>query len=135
MPLRICLVRAQLSMMIEVPAGELTRGNAARNRVEPTEDALRRWSPALEHVVVHDLVQKNREIENCESLHDGERDPDERVVEADERPGDERQNRELSCRDEGMAPGRLAVQLTHELARNGRAQLGAQRSRVLRVIT
>jgi hypothetical protein len=68
MPLRIVFVRAELGVVIEVPARELARRDAARDRVEQAEQPLERRMPALEDGVVHDLVQQHREVElRCSS--------------------------------------------------------------------
>ena len=79
MPLGIVFVGSELGVMIEMPAGELARGDAARHGVEPAQRALRGRTPALEDRVVHDLVQQHREVEDGESLHEGQRNPDQRV--------------------------------------------------------
>src|SRR6059036_3681312 len=73
MPLRIVLGRSELGVMIEMPAGELARGDAARHRVEPPERALERRTPPLEHRVMHHFVQQHREVEDGEALDEGER--------------------------------------------------------------
>jgi hypothetical protein len=64
-------------------------------------------------------------------LHEGERDPDERVVETDEPPGRKRQQGELPRGDHEVAGGRLAVEIAHLLARDGFAELGPKPGRVL----
>ena len=66
--------------MIEMPARELARGDAARDRVEQRRAA--RSAPgcaSLEDGVVQDLVQQHREVEDCESLDERERNPDQGV--------------------------------------------------------
>ena len=62
--------------MIEMPPGELTGGDAARHGVEEAEQPLGAFVPALEDRVVHDLVQEHGEVEDRESLHEGQRNPD-----------------------------------------------------------
>ena len=49
--------------------------------------------PALEDGVVHDLVEEYGEVENREPLHEGQRNPDRRVREVDQRPRGRREDR------------------------------------------
>ena len=53
----------------------------------------------------------------------GERDPDQRVVETDEPPGGEREQRELPRGHDEVAGGGLPVEVAHLLARDGFAEL------------
>ncbi len=84
--------------------------------------------------MVHDLVQQNGEVEDREPLDDGERNPDQRVLEPDQRPGRQRQDAELPHRDGEVPPRGFLVQLPHLLARDGSAQLSTERGRVRGVI-
>src|SRR4029079_6852415 len=125
---------AELRVVIQVPARELAGRNAARRRIKQAEHALGERMPPLEDGVMHDLVQEHSEIEDREPLDERQRDPDERVIEADERPRPDPQDRELTRRDNEVAQWLLPVQIPHLLARDGRAQLSTESSRVLRVV-
>ena len=59
----------------------------------------------LEDRVVHDLVQQDREVEDREPLHERERDPDQRILEADQSPGRQAEDRELPGRNQQVAGG------------------------------
>ena len=85
-------------MVVQVPAGELARGNAAGHGVKPAEQALGAGPAPLEHRVVHHLVEQDGEVEHREALQDGQRNPDRRVIEADERPRADGQQGELPHR-------------------------------------
>ena len=68
------------------------------------------------------------------SLDERQRHPDERVVETDEAPGREREDRKLSrCHGE-VPPRALLVELAHLFARKRRAKLSSERNRVLREV-
>ena len=108
MPLRVAFVRSELRVVIQVPARELARRNAAGNRIQEPECPLRAPMAALEHGVVHDLVQQDGEVEDREALNQGERDPDQRMLEMDETPGRQREDCELPHRHDPVAPGVLA---------------------------
>ena len=134
MPLGVVLVGAELRVVIEMPARELARRDAARHGVEPAERALRGGTPAREDGVVHDLVQQHREVEDGEPLDEHERDPDQRVRDRDKSPGGQREDRELPRRDQAVARGVLLVKGAHLLARQRMAELGPQPSRMLAVM-
>ena len=88
----------------------------------------------LEDRVMHDLVQEDREIEDGESLHDREGDPDERVLEMDESPGRQPENRELAERDQQMPCAGLSMKDAHLVARDRAPELRPQARGVLRVV-
>ena len=98
MALRIVLIRPELGVMVEMPTSELARRNPARRRIQQAQDPGRQRPRALEHVVVQHLVQQDREVEDREALHEGQRNPDERVFEADEAPGRKSQDDKLPNR-------------------------------------
>ena len=107
--------------------GEMPLGIAYRS---PSARSARRTA-ALEHGVVHDLVQQDGEVEDREALDQGERDPDQRMLEMDETPGRQPEDRELPHRHDPVAPGVLAMQLAQLLPWQGFAQLGLEGHRVL----
>ena len=129
-PLRIVVRRAKLGVMVEVPARELARRDAARHGVQPAERPLEIWTPSLEHRVMHDLVQQDREVEDREALHEGERNPDERVGEGDQAPRGKPQDGELPRCDQEMTDAALAVERFELVTRNGRGQLCPQSRRM-----
>ena len=133
-PLRIVVVGAELGVMIEVPARELARGDAARRRVEQPEDPRRQRVRPREHVVMQDLVQQDREVEDREALHERERHPDQRVFEANQSPGRQREDRELPQRDREVPGRRLAMEPPQFVARNGTAELGLELNGMVRVV-
>jgi len=78
-------------------------------------------------------VQQHREIEDGEPLDERERDPDQRLLETDESPRREAEDRELADADREVPDGLFLVEIAHLRARDRSAQLGPERSRVLRV--
>src|SRR5207237_4478148 len=84
--------------------------------------------------VVHDLVQQHREIEDRKALDEGEGNPDQRILVPDQPPRGERKNAELADRDREVPQWLLLMQIAHLIARNRRAELGPQPSRMLRVM-
>ena len=110
--------------------GEMPLGMAYSN----PSSALGERTAAVEDRVVHDLVQQDREVEDRESLHERQRDPDQRVLEMDESPGGAGENRELPHGDDAVPPAGLAVELAHNVAGQGFAKLSSERNRVLRVV-
>jgi hypothetical protein len=123
MPLGIVFVGAELGVMIQMPLRELAGRNAARDRVQQPQKPLRDGSLPLEDDAVDDLVQQDREVENREALHEGQRHPDQRVVEMDEPPRRKPQERELPRRHHEVPGGRLPVEVAHLLTRDGVAEL------------
>ena len=88
----------------------------------------------LEHVVVQHFVQQDGEIEDREALHERERNPDERVLEPDEPPGRQPQDRKLPDRHDEVTDRRLAMERAQHVARDRLAELSLQRHRMLRVV-
>ena len=84
--------------------------------------------------MVHDLVQQDGEIEDGEALDERERDPDQRVLEADEAPRRQPEHEELTHGDDPVPPRGFLVQILQLLARKRVRQLGLESHRVLRVI-
>jgi hypothetical protein len=101
----VVLVGPELGVVIQVPARELARGNAAGRRVEQGQGTLGPGMAALENRVVHHFVEHHREVEDREPLNERQRDPDQRVAVVDQPPGADRQQRELPDRDR-QVPGR-----------------------------
>jgi hypothetical protein len=134
MTLRIVFLRAQLGMMIQMPSGELARRNSAWNGVEQPKHSFRDRTPPFEDRVMYDLMQKDREIEDGEPLHERERHPDQRILEPNQSPGGKPQNGKLPGCDEEVPPRSLAVEFPHLLARDGLAQLSSERNGVLGVV-
>src|SRR3954467_15270375 len=99
--------------MIEVPARELAGRDPARDRIEESECTLEPRPTTVEDRVVYDFVPEDGEVEHREPLHDGERNPDQRVLEPDQRPRRNRQDGELPRRHRDVADRLLAVQLAH----------------------
>ena len=118
-------------MVIEVPAAELARRNAAGNGIQESEQPLRARAASLEDGVVHDFMQQDGEVEDREALHQGQGNPDQRMLEMDEAPGRQCENRELSHSDNPVPPGVLAVQSAQFFPRQGFAQLGLESHRGL----
>ena len=77
--------------------------------------------------MVDNLVQKYREVEDGESLDQYQRNPEERMLEADERDGRQPENRKLARGDEQVPGRRLPVQLTQSVARYDLAKLRLER--------
>src|SRR5262245_59169634 len=121
-------------MVVQVPSGELTGRDSARDCVEQPQYAFSNRTPAFKNRVMHDLVQKDREIENRQTLEERERHPDQRIFEPNESPGGARQDGELPSCDDEVAPRSLPVEFAHLVARDSSAQLSSERNRVLRVI-
>ena len=134
MALRIVLVGTELGVVIEVPARELAGRDPAWRGIEKAEDPRRQRPRSLEHVVVQDLVQQDREVEDRKALDEGQRNPDERVVEGDESPGRRRKDRKLASSDREMTRRGLAMERAQRFARNRLAELSLQFHRVLRVV-
>src|SRR4051812_14560449 len=107
MTLRIVFIRAKLGMMIQMPPRKLTCRDSAWNRIQQREDPLGCGTPAVKNRVMHDLMQKYREVENRESLNQRQRYPDQGIFESDQSPRRESQHRELSSRDDEVAPRTL----------------------------
>ena len=127
------MVRSKLGMMVEVPARELARRDAARHGIEKPEYPVRERPVAVEHRPVHDLVQQDGEVEDREALDEGEGNPHQRIAEADEYNGRDRKERELTRRDGEMPARRLAVEVPELLAGKRVAQLGPKRHGMLRI--
>ena len=89
--------------MVEVPARELARGNPAWNCIDQPQQALGERVPPLKDRVVHDFVQQDGEIENRESLDDGQGQPYQRILEIDQCPGSESEDGELAHGNDEMA--------------------------------
>lgn len=134
MALWIVLIRAQLGMMIQMPSRELARRDSTWNRVKQPKHSFRGWPPPFEDRVMHDLMQKDREIKDRQPLDERERHPDQRILEPNQSPRREPQNRELPSCDEEVPRCRFAVEFPHLLARDGRAELSSERNRVLGVV-
>jgi hypothetical protein len=134
MALGIVLIRSELGMMIQVPSRELAGGDAAWNRVQQPEDPLGYWAAPRENRVMYDLVEKDREVKDRQSLNERQRYPDQRILEPNQAPRGERKNAELSSCDDEMPPGTLLVQLAHLVARDRRAELSSERNGVLGII-
>ena len=130
--LGVVLVGSELGVVIQVPARELARRNAARRRVEQRQRALRRRARPLEDGVVHDLVQHHGEVEDGEALHQGERHPHQRVAVVNQAPGAGAEQRELAEGDCQMPRRGLAVEIAQQLAGNGLPELGLEPDRMLR---
>ncbi len=111
MPLGVVLVRPELLVVVEVPARELARRHPAGNRIQQAQQTLGPRPPTGKHRVMNDLVQKDCEVEYREALHDGQRQPDQRVVETDESPGGEGEDGELPYRNGTVPPATPPVQL------------------------
>src|SRR3954451_11193241 len=120
--------------MVEVPPRELARRDAAGDRVQVAHQTLESWTPPLEDCVVHDLVQQHGEIEDGKSLDERERNPDQRMLEADEAPRREPEDGELARGDRDVTERRLAMQLAHQIAGDGAAELGPERGRHLSIV-
>src|SRR4051812_38975424 len=103
MAFRIVLVGAELGVMIEVPPRELTRRDPTGRRIQQPEDARRQRSWPLEDVVMQDLVQEDREVENREALHECQRYPNQGMLETNESPRCQSEDRELADADNEMA--------------------------------
>src|SRR2546428_7068920 len=134
MALGIVFGRSKLRVMIQMPARELARGHAARHCVEIREDAFPSRARPLEDRVMYDLVQQNREVEDGEALNECQRNPDQRVREADKSPRHETEDCELPGGNEEMTPRRARVELDEKLPRQLAAQLGTKRCRRLAVV-
>ena len=132
--LGIVLGGSELGVMIQMPARELARGHAARHRVEVREEPFPSRARPLEDRMVDDLVQQNREVEDGEALHECQRNPDQRVREADKSPRHETEDCELPGGNEEMTPRRARVELDEKLPRQLAAQLDTKRCRRLAVI-
>src|SRR5438105_7277706 len=65
--LRVLFVRSETGVMIEMPAGELRRGDAAGNRIDETEDAVDAIAGLTDDRAMHDLVKQNGAIEDGET--------------------------------------------------------------------
>src|SRR6185503_6488732 len=131
MTLGIVLVRTELGMMIQVPSRELAGGDPAWNRIEQPEDPLGHRPATREDRVMHDLVEKNREVKDRQSLNKRQRYPDQRILEPNQAPRGERENAELSSCHHEMPPGSLLVEVAHLVARDRSAQLSSERDRML----
>ena len=121
-------------MMVQVPSGELAGRDSAWDCIEQPKYSFGKWPPPFKNRVMHDLVQKDREIENRQTLNQRERHPNERILEANQSPGGDCQDGELSSCDREVPPRGLAVQLAHLVARDSRAQLSSECNRVLGVV-
>ena len=98
--------------MVQVPPRELACRNAARHRVQKTQQAFRDRMAPLEDRVVDDFVKQDGEVEDREALDYRERDPDERMLEPDQSPrrGPRSQTDELQSPGAG-APFRCSARI------------------------
>ena len=80
---------------------------------------------------MHHLVQKHREVEHREALHDRKRKPDQRLIEDDESPGPQPKDGKLTRGHQQVAPGRLRVKRAQHITWHGRPELGAEGGSVL----
>jgi len=115
--LRISLFRSELGMMIEMPSRELRRGNAARYRVEKTEDAVETVVGFGEDRAMHDFVQQHRAVEDRESGDKRKWQPEVPAIEMDDRRTGEDEGREIREGHQRMQPGTLRVEAAQILAR------------------
>ena len=125
---------AELGVMVEVPARELRRRDAARDRVGVAEQPFEARAPAGEHGVVHHLVEQHGEVEHREALHEGQRDPERGVRHAHQGPRDEPEQDELAHGHREVARRLPAVPVADEVLRHGRGEVGTERRRVRRVV-
>jgi hypothetical protein len=88
----------------------------------------------VEDVVVNDFVQQNGKVENGESLHERERNPDEWIGEGHERPRANRQDGELPQRDREVSCGALLMQLAHLFSGDRAPEVSPQCDGVLGVV-
>src|SRR5450759_4489535 len=117
--LRVVRGRAELGMVIEVPARELRRRDAGGTRVEEAEDAVGARPVAVEDGLVDDLVKENGAVEYDEPEDERARDPDPQALEMPAERERAREEGELAGGDREMAGGALAMELLQDLMRHG----------------
>ena len=118
-PLRVVHGRAELGVVVEVPAGELRRRDSRREGVEKAESPVGERPFRPEDGPVDDLVEENRPVEDAEAEDDRGRDPDPEALDGPpggEGPGEEER---LPEDDREMADRVLPVELLQDLVRHG----------------
>src|SRR5664280_1726648 len=117
--LRVVRGRAELGMVIEVPARELRRRDPGGKRVDEAEEAIGARSVAVEDGLVDDLVKEDRSVEDDEA--EDERawhaHPEALEMPAERERGGEED--ELAEGDREMARGALLMQRPQDVVRHG----------------
>src|ERR1035438_25707 len=117
--LRVVRGRAELGMVIEVPARELRRRDPGGKRVDEAEEAIGAWSVAVEDGLVDDLVKEDRSVEDDEAEDERARHAHPEALEMPaerERGGEED---ELAEGDREMARGAFLMQRPQDVVRHG----------------
>jgi len=120
--------------VIEVPPRELARRDAARRGVQQAQDSRRQRPRTFEDVVVQDFVKKDREIEDRESLHERQRDPNQGVLETDESPRRKAEDRKLTDPHNEVTNGGFLMERAQLISGQGLRQIGLERHRMPGVV-
>src|SRR5438105_4775582 len=97
-------------MMIEMPPRELRRGNAARNGVEKSEDAVETVVGCGEDGTVHDFVQQHCAIEDCEPGDERKWQPEIPTIEVNDGHAGQHERCKIAERYQRVQPRPLGVQ-------------------------
>src|SRR6267154_2182845 len=101
-------------------------GDAAREGVEDPQNPGDPGAVTLRHRLVNRLVQKNREIEDGEPLHQGDRNPDPGLGTADEEPARDPEQEELPDQYEEVPPCPPLVKPFQLVVRDRRLQVALE---------